>query len=250
MASRQVANKELTGEEPRPEQEVLENKHKHRQHNHEQIEGHGRAPQIPLPRLGPSVGVQNLHVRMALFGDFECVPINMFFVLFCAAALAKRHHAKRRSRSEARHLVETFQRQEEENDDEKLRYGNGDSGKSSRRRKSHRSDSSQNVSVERGPEGEAPRVESSKARQELKKIEAAKAKQETKKAEALKEMKKAEAVREMKKAEARNKQGVRETPVEAEFVDDEPPGVEMDLGEGFPMDPLDDPLAVDMHEYR
>lgn len=35
-----------------------------------------------------------------------------------------------------------------------------------------------------------------------------------------------------------------------EPLDEDPPGIEMNFGEGFPMDPLDDPLAIDMHEYR
>ena len=206
---------------------------------------------------------------MSLFGHFESVTINMFFVLFCAAALAKRHHSKRRSRSEARHILEkqTFQRQAEENDDEQFRDGNGDSGKSSRRRKSHRGDSKKTRS-DRSPDSHANRnldaqsFESSKAKQELTKLETAKAKQEmkktqtvkeTKNTQTVKETKKTEAVKETKKTEAaRNKQETRTEPVEADFVDDdaEPPGIEMDLGEGFPMDPLDDPLAVDMHEYR
>ena len=30
--------------------------------------------------------------------------------------------------------------------------------------------------------------------------------------------------------------------------DDEPEGVEMDLGEGFPMDNFEDPFAFDMHD--
>ena len=138
---------------------------------------------------------------MPLFNHFEAQTIKMFLMLFIAAGLAKRRHAKGRSRVQSSNTIENRRRTKREPEEHGLHKRAAvptiepelkQEADQSSRKKSYR-----HLTPKEEPQMVEPKIAD---------------------------------------------------PIEP--LDEDPPGIEMNFGEGFPMDPLDDPLAIDMHEYR
>ena len=144
----------------------------------------------------------------------------MIFVLLFASALAKKHHSRRKERSGIQENVGSIENEIEEGNlrksDRKSRKGKKSRGEGTMKVKTHAETSHSESKLSEDPSEKSDINEIQNDYQQ-----------------------RMEAPRE-----------VNGNTVEEIYGDEEPQAVEMDLGEGFPMDPADDPLAVDMHEYR